>query len=1030
MKKIFTCICLLMKLDVNAQKEEWLNTELNAINRAPARASFFAYPDEQSALENIREKAPNFMSLNGRWKFNWVNNQTDRPVNFYKEEFDDKHWVDFPVPGMWELNGYGDPVYKNVGFAWANQFTPNPPFVETKNNHVGSYRKTIEIPADWRGQQVFLNIGSATSNLYVWVNGKFVGYSEDSKMAAEFEITRYLRPGKNLIAMQVCRWCDGSYLEDQDFWRLSGIGRDVYIYARNPLHLQDIFITPDLDSEYKNGSLSIEGKLTRNGGTVEVTLKDPDNQTIATQQIKAGNQGSIKTRMEIENPLKWSAESPNLYKLLITVKENNGKVVEATTQSIGFRKIELKKDKGQIWVNGQPVLFKGVNRHEMDPLTGYVVTRERMIEDIRIMKENNINAVRTCHYPDDPLWYELCDLYGLYVVCEANVESHGMGYGDKTLAKDPRYAKAHLERNQRMVEAFKNHPSIIFWSLGNEAGDGPNFVACYEWIKKRDTSRPVQYEQAGQKSHTDVVCPMYRDLEWMKKYVTEKKQERPLIQCEYAHAMGNSMGGFKEYWDLIREYPEMQGGFIWDYVDQGLRDYATDGKIIYRYGGDYNLWDGSDNNFNINGLIGPDRIINPHMLEVRKFYQSIWTTSVNIEKGEVKVYNENFFNCLKNYYMEWQITADGEAILQGIVYDLKVKPQEKAIIQLDYDRNTLPEGKELLLTTSYKLKKGEQLLPAGYVIAQDQLTIAPYNQYSASIEETKPVDIYEDLVHVVISGEEVKISFDKRDGWIKELSMNGLSMLEYGYALKPNFWRAPTDNDMGANFQQLFVAWKNPELKMKDFSVERKGNNAFIQVHYDLPELYARLRMEYEINYAGEIRIKEDLQVDKTKEKMPHMFRYGMQLVMPGLFDRIEFYGRGPSENYIDRHISQPVGLYKQLVKDQYYNYVRPQESGSKSDLRIWKVTDIDGRGLAFRSDKPFSASALNYLQDDLDDGWEKQQRHSGEVKERDFTVVCFDLKQMGLGGINSWGTWPLEQYRIPYDNYTFNIVIQPIRKK
>lgn len=1029
MKKIFGCICLLLTLTANAQKEEWLNPEVNAINRAPARAAFFAYPDEQSAAEGIREKATNFMSLNGMWKFNWVRNQTDRPVNFYREDFEDNHWVDFPVPGLWELNGYGDPIYKNMGYAWSNQFEPNPPIVESTNNFVGSYRKTIEIPNDWRGQQVFLNVGSATSNLYVWVNDKFVGYSEDSKMAAEFELTRYLKPGKNLIAMQVYRWCDGSYLEDQDFWRFSGIGRDVYLYARKALHVEDLFVIPDLDSEYKDGSLNITGKVTHGGANLELELKDCKGNVVASQQTKTDGRGNINTRLDVENPLKWSAEDPNLYKLFITVKDGN-KVSEVIPQQIGFRKIELKKDKGQIWVNGQPVLFKGANHHEMDPLTGYVISRERMIEDIRIMKENNFNAVRTCHYPDDPKFYDLCDEYGLYVVCEANVESHGMGYDERTLAKEPRYAKAHLERNQRMVESFKNHPSIIFWSLGNEAGDGPNFVACYEWIKKRDNSRPVQYEQARQREHTDIVCPMYADYNWMERYVTEKKQERPLIQCEYAHAMGNSLGGFKEYWDLIRKYPELQGGFIWDYVDQGLRAYTPEGNIIYKYGGDYNIWDTSDNNFNINGLINPDRIINPHMLEARKIQQAVWTTPVDLEKGLVNVYNENFFTYLCDLYLEWQILADGEIILQGIVDDLKVKPQETAQIQLGYDRTNLPAGKELLLNTSYKLKRAKQLLPAGFVIAYDQMTIAPYEKFCASVSECKAVDIYENVVQIEVSAGEVKVSFDKRDGWIKEIFMNGLPMMEYGTAIKPNFWRAPTDNDFGAGLQRKFVAWKQPEINKKEITAERNGNNALIKVRYEIPALHAELFMEYEVNYAGEIRIKEEMKVDKSKQDMPHLFRYGMQMVMPKQFDRIEYYGRGPGESYSDRYLNQPIGLYKQFVKDQYYNYVRPQESGTKIDLRTWKVMDIDGHGLLFRSDKPFSASALNYLQDDLDDGWKKHQRHSGEVKPRDYTVVSFDLVQMGLACINSWGAWPLEEYRIPYDDYTFNVVIKPVRKK
>lgn len=1027
MRKLLLSACVILSMTTFARQKEWLDPELNAINRAPVRASYFAYPSVEAARTGCKEKASNFLSLNGMWKFNWVRNETEKPVNFYQVEFEDQCWVDFPVPGLWELNGYGDPVYKNVGYAWANQFASKPPQIETENNHVGSYRKTIELPADWKGRQVYLHVGSATSNLYVWVNGKFVGYSEDSKMAAEFDITKYLRPGKNLIAMQVYRWCDGSYLEDQDFWRLSGIGREVYLYARHPMHIEDIFITPDLDAAYKDGKLDVVANVSKTGGVVELELKDVNGNQVEVKTVKPDGKGNIHTVFEVNNPAKWSAEDPNLYTLTFTLKQGN-KVLEIIPQRVGFRKIELKKDLGQIWVNGKPVLFKGADRHEMDPLTGYVVSRERMLQDIKVLKENNLNAVRTCHYPDDPEWYNLCDEYGIYLVCEANIESHGMGYGDRTLAKVPAYAKAHLERNQRMVEAFKNHPSIIFWSLGNEAGDGPNFEACYKWIKAKDKSRAVQYERAGSAAHTDIICPMYTSPNWIESF-GKGDSDRPLIMCEYAHAMGNSQGGFKEYWDVIRKYPKLQGGFIWDFVDQGLRGYADNGAMIYTYGGDYNLYDGSDNNFNCNGLISPDRVANPHMFEVKKVYQSIWTTPVDLQRGLIQVYNENFFTDLSDYYLEWQILADGEPVLGGVVSDLKVGPQETKQVDLSYQ---LPATRqELLLNVAYKLKRAKQLVSAGYVLAEDQLPIQAYANFGATIaQDGHPVKVYEDLVHVVLTTDESKVTFDKRNGWIQGLSINGLEMLKYGYALRPNFWRAPTDNDMGAGLQSRFVAWKNPELKKKSFQVEQKDNNVLVTVDYELPALSAHLKMTYEINYAGEIRICEAMTVDKSKEKMPHLFRYGLQMVMPGSFDRIDYYGRGPVENYADRKFSQHLGRFQQLVKDQYYPYVRPQESGTKTDIRWWKVTDIDGRGLLIRSDLPFSASALNYLQEDLDDGGNKSQRHSGELSPRDLTTLSFDLKQMGLGCIDSWGAWPLQPYLLPYDDYTFNVVLTPVRKK
>lgn len=1026
MKKLFLGLCLFSALTVIARNKEWQNPEVNQINRAQARASYFAYPDEASALEGVRKNASNFMSLNGLWKFNWVNDQTECPVNFYRTDFEDQYWVDFPVPGLWELNGYGDAVYKNVGYAWAKQFRPNPPFVEMKNNHVGSYRKTVDLPANWKGKDVVLHVGSATSNLYVWVNGQFVGYSEDSKMAAEFDVTKYLKPGKNLIAMQVYRWCDGSYLEDQDFWRLSGIGREVCLYARAPQRIDDIFIAPDLDAAYQDGTLNVTASV-KGGGTVGLSLRDAAGTEIQKVTAKPDSRGNVSAMMNIVNPEKWSAEDPNLYLLLVSLKDTRGNVLEVIPQQVGFRKIESKN--GQVLVNGQPVLFKGADRHEMDPLTGYVVSRERMLEDIRIMKENNINAVRTCHYPDSPEWYDLCDRFGIYLVCEANIESHGMGYGERTLAKNISYAKAHLERNQRMVETFKNHPSIIFWSLGNEAGDGPNFVACYKWIKERDKSRIVQYEGAGSAAHTDVVCPMYSDLKEMEKYA-KGDDKRPFIMCEYAHAMGNSEGGFKEYWDLIRRYPNLQGGFIWDFVDQAFRKYTPQGAMIYAYGGDYGRYQASDNNFNCNGLVNPDRILNPHMYEVAKVYQSIHTVPADLQKGQVKVYNENFFTDLSDYYMEWQIVANGEVIMQGVADNLNVAPQQESFINLGYDASAFPKEQEMLLNVAYKLKKSKQLMEAGHVAAKEQLVITPYNTFSAEISEAGKASVYEDLSHIDLTGGNVVVTFNKVTGWIEYIRMDDVELLEDGYALRPNFWRAPTDNDMGAALQHKFLPWKNPELKQKEMKVEEKGNNACVSVLYEIPALSAELQMDYELNGKGELKVREVMKVDKSKEKMPHLFRFGMQLVMPRYFDRIDYYGRGPVENYADRNYSQHIGRYKQLVKDQYYGYVRPQESGTKTDIRWWKVTDVDGRGLLIRSDVPFSASALNYLQEDLDDGLAKNQRHSGELKARDLTTVSFDLKQMGLGCIDSWGAWPLDPYLLPYDNYTFNFVISPVKKK
>lgn len=1031
MKNFYFLLFIGLFLQSFAQAQEWIDPNINQKNRLQTTAYHFSYCSIEEARANEKEKSSDFLSLDGMWKFNWVRHQTLRPKEFYKEDFEDEHWAEFPVPGLWELNGYGDPIYRSGDFAWINQFRPNPPFVEATNNFVGSYRKSVELPSNWKGKRVVIHVGSATSNLYVWINGKFVGYSEDSKMAAEFDVTDYVRPGKNLIAMQVYRWCDGSYVEDQDFWRFSGIARQTYLYARNQTYIDDFFVVPNLDNEYVNGTLKVEASVKgKSGVKLEALLLDAQQKEVGRKEMKLGKQSTYQLQFDLDNPHKWSAESPYLYSLYLCMKDSKGKLIEVIPQAVGFRKIELKKELSQVWVNGQPILFKGVNRHELDPSGGYVVSLERMIQDIRIMKENNINAVRTCHYPNDPRWYDLCDRYGIYLISEANLESHGMGYGERTLAKNKSYALTHLERNQRHVEAFKNHPSIIFWSMGNEAGDGPNFEACYQWIKQRDPSRACQYERAILKEHTDVYCPMYISPAGMEQYAKKEKTTHPLIPSEYAHAMGNSQGGFKEYWDLIRKYPKLQGGFVWDFVDQGLRGYNDKGKMIYKYGGDFNPYDGSSFNFNCNGLVSPDRTPNPHFYEVKYFYQNIWTTPVDLKNGVIEVFNENFFIDLSDYYMEWKLLSDGEAFQCGVVYDLPaVAPQKKERINLKYNSETFPPGKEVLLNVAFKRKHAQGVMKAGVTVAEQQMEVTPYTAYASAVPVVEKVPtVYQDLVHLVLTANNIIITFDKRTGWLSGIRAYGKELMEKGSSLKPNFWRAPTDNDMGANLQNKWLAWKNPEMKLSDQKVITDKQLVTIQTTYQLPALSATLELVYRINGEGQIYITQSLQADKTKEKMPYLFRFGMKMELPSLFDQICYYGRGPIENYVDRKESQSLGRYKQLVSDQYYPYVRPQESGTKSDVRWWRLTDRDGCGLQIESSRSFSASALPYSQEDLDDGEKKDQRHSGDLALRDFTTLCMDGQQMGLGCIDTWGSWPLKQYLLPYGDYKFDLLLTPIQ--
>lgn len=1034
---MFSCACLAV-LSAEAQKDKpwWLDPEVNEVNTMAPRAAFFAYETENLAKADQKARSERYLSLEGKWKFNFSKDHDKAPRDFYSLKYDDSQWTDFPVPGILELNGYGDAIYSNNGYPWRTQFRPEPPFVEERNNYTGSYRKMVTVPADWKGERIYLHVGSATSNLMVWVNGKFVGYSEDSKVSAEFDLTKYLTPGKeNLIAMQVMRWCDGSYLEDQDFWRFTGIAREVYLYARPQAHIADLFITPDLVNNYQDGTLEVKlNAVGAKGETVMFSLKDKEGKEVVAQTAKVGGNGEVKVNFDIKNPLKWTAETPNLYTLYTTLMDGK-QVAEVVPQRVGFRKVEIKN--AQVLVNGQPVLFKGANRHELDPVTGYVVSMDRMLEDIRVMKELNINAVRTCHYPNDPRWYELCDIYGIYMVAEANIESHGMGYGDKTLAKEPTYEKAHLERNESNIKIYKNPPSIIFWSVGNEAGYGPNFEKAYDLVKAYDPSRPCQYEQAGQNGKTDIFCPMYYDYGGCDKY-SQGDNPRPLIQCEYAHAMGNSMGGFKEYWDMVRKYPKYQGGFIWDFVDQGLRVKNKQGKTIYAYGGDFGRYPTSDHNFNCNGIINPDRKPNPHANEVRYYYQNIWATAKDLKAGEVEVYNENFFKSLDDVELQWTLESEGKVLANGR-NALDIPAQQKRVVKLDgYSLPADVKG-EVVLNLDFVLKKAEPMLDAGYAVAREQFVVNPYTfptmesvlAVTSGKYDTRKVEKEEKVAWVTLSAGNTSVTFNHWNGWIDYLDVDGKPMLEEGYAITPDFWRAPTDNDYGAGTQRKLHAWKNPEMKMKSFKVVENEGKAEkgVEVVYDMPSVEATLTMTYTLTPAGELVVNEAMTVNKDAKHKPELMRYGMQLVMPKAYNMLTYYGKGPGENYIDRNNGDRLGVYDAKVADQYWGYVRPQESGNKTEVRYWQVKDENGKGLEFYSFAPMECSTLNYLASDLDDGWDKNahQSHSGDLTPRDFSVVKLAARQRGLACVNSWGAIPLEQYRMPYQDYSFTYVIRPL---
>ena len=1032
---------------------EWHDLQVNEINRLPLHTMHFAYDPNDfpgTGAEYLdKKKSMNYLSLDGTWKFNWVANADERPTDFYKTDLDDSKWNNIQMPGNWEMLGYGQPEYVNVGFGWRGHFDQQPPAVPTKDNHVGSYRREINIPANWNGKRVIAHFGSVTSNIYLYVNGQFAGYAEDSKVAAEFDITPFLKKGKNLIAFQTFRWCDGSWCEDQDFWRLSGPARENYLYARSKDHrLLDVRVETELKNNYKDGYLNITAKV--QGNTLAYFgLYDPDGKEVIVTGTDNVKNGVAKYQLRVKNVRKWSAETPNLYTLVVSPIQNGGMYLpyEIVQVKVGFRKVEIKNK--QFLVNGQPVLLKGANRHEIDPDEGYNLSEQRMIQDIMMMKRMNINAVRTCHYPDDPRWYDLCDKYGLYVVAEANQESHGFQYGDDAAAKKPEFAKQIMERNQHNVSMFYNHPSIVTWSMGNETVMGDNFLQAYKWIKSQDKTRPVQYEQARRGEGTDIFCPMYYPVAASEKYAKDPNSPMPLIQCEYNHTMGNSGGNLSDYWNLIRKYPILQGGFDWDFVDQALHrnivkpmsilPYKMNNeelrKIEYCYGGDYNKYDPSDNNFNCNGIIGPDRQMNPHAYEVAYQYQNIWAKMVNAETGEVSVHNENFFRDLSNYALAWSLEEDGVETQNGTIADLDVPAQQTKNFTIPYDKSKI-KGKEVFLNIDFRLKEAEPLLTAGQVMAYAQLPVVTKQACSGDCSKMlaqghgkKKMKLAAKKNNVVaVTTPNLTFKIDRSTGLISEYAYNGKSLLGEGGTLKPNFWRAPTDNDMGAGLQKKFKAWKNPQMNLKNIDVkkDKKTNSVTILTSFDMPEVQGQMDITYVVfANTGAVKVTEDFKATEGA-KVSDMFRFGMLMQMPYIMEKSNYYGRGPIENYSDRKDCMRIGVYTDDADNQYFPYIRPQESGTKSDIRWWKQTDATGMGLQVKSCTPFYASAIHFDTEELDDGEEKEQRHSFDLKKSKFTNLFLDSAHMGVGGENSWGAWPLEKYRVHYGNKTFTFTLIP----
>ncbi|MDR1859688.1 MAG: DUF4981 domain-containing protein [Bacteroidales bacterium] len=1029
----------------------WETPAISQLNREPPRATFVPYLTAEQALADDIWASPFVLSLNGTWKFHLAQNPSERPYYFFKNDFDTRNWDDITVPGNWEVQGYDYPIYTNIPYPHAK----TPPVIQSHYNPVGSYKRTFELPAEWTGKELYLHIGAASSMVNVWLNGEYVGYSEDSKTPAEFDVTKYAKKGKNRLAVEIFRWCDGSYLEDQDFWRLSGITRDIYLLARNPQHIRDFRVTATLDENYKDGLFEAKVQIINAAHDIKPLTLDGHNFRLAAELLYDGKpvkrfEQEIKlmdapwmTKFEarVADVKQWSAETPNLYTLLLTLKTTDEQVIETISQDVGFRTSEIKN--GQLLINGKPIYVKGVNIHEHNQLTGHVIDEATMLQDLTLMKQHNINTVRTSHYPEPELWYRLCNRYGIYLIDEANIESHGMGYGKESLAKQPEWEDAHLFRTQNMFERDKNQPSVIIWSLGNEAGNGENFYATYRYLKETDKTRPVHHERAGQDFNTDIVCPMYPPISHIENYA-RSNPDRPLIMCEYAHAMGNSVGNLQDYWNVIEKYDVLQGGCIWDWVDQGLWT-ERDGERFWAYGGDFGPDTvASDGNFCINGLINPDRTPKPALCEVKKVYQNTGFTLQNANDGTIAIHNKFTFSDLSPYEFVWTLTADGQTLQSGKFDSINAAPGEIVTAKAPYKVEPVP-GTEYFLTVAAKLKADSGLLKAGHEIAAEQFAL-PVSIPATKVNLAALPKITEtaDDDKLTVKGDGFTVVFDTKNGVISSLEIGNNQTLLAGPV--PNFWRAPTDNDLGNNLHRRSAIWENAGKNriLTGSSIEQLSaadqKTAKVEFNFDLNsnkgDKIGEFKSVYTVYGSGDIVVANDFRM--IGDKLPEIPLLGMNLEMPRTFDRLTWLGRGPQESYMDRKTAAFVGKYSGTVAEQYFPYVRPQENGNKTDVRWAAITDADGIGLQFIGLPLLEISARHNRIEDLTSRYKPSekingkippQRHINDVKPRDLTSVNVNFKQMGVGGDDSWGAWTHPEYRLTDKAYSYKYRIHLLKR-
>lgn len=1040
-KTLFLLPLLYLYTSIAAQElPAWQDPEIVQVNREMPRATMFSFENSALALAGEKEASSNFLSLNGTWKFRYSENPADRPQDFYKPRFKTDEWDQIEVPGNWEFQGYGVPIYVNKIYEWTND--PNPPEVPVDHNPVGSYRRTFTLPGDWTGKEVFIHFGAVKSGFYLWINGEKVGYSQGSKTPAEFNITQYVQPGENVVAVEVYRWSDGAWLECQDFWRVSGIERDVYLEARPGMRIADFFNRAQLVSNYREGMLDLDVKLVNDGeadreATLKVKIFEHGNMETFWEDelpamVHAGGEVSLNTSARLGGVIPWSAETPYLYTLLLELYDASGELIEAVSANTGFRTVEIKH--GQLLVNGKAVLLKGVNRHEHDPVTGHYVSRESMLQDIQLMKQHNINAVRTSHYPNDPYWYQLCDRYGLYVVDEANIESHGMGYDrDQTLGNDPVFMKSHLDRTIRMVERDKNHPSVIIWSLGNEAGNGVCFDATYDWTKAKDPTRPVQYERARTGRNTDIFCPMYREIPEMLEYVIELR-DKPMIQCEYAHSMGNSTGNFQDYWDVIEAHDQLQGGFIWDWVDQGMAAETEDGTFYWAFGGDYGPEDvPSDSNFCMNGIVFPDRTLQPAIQEVKKAYQYIGFAPTPFYENRIRITNKYDFISLRGVDIHWELVAEGEVLQEGSIRAPQLRAGQTGDFDLNLNRDIVRVNTEYFLNFRAVTNHAAPLVPAGHVVATEQFSInqgAPLDQVIANwLKKSKTLPVLKETAHQLeIKAGPATYRIDRHTGLISSMDVDGRPMINEGP--EPDFWRPMIDNDFGNDMHERLGVWETffDQVQLTELSWSPDSLTYYVSAKYAQPDSRSGLTLTYIFAGNGEATVVQDLVMHPSDDPTPELPAFGMQMVVDPALDSVKYFGRGPHENYIDRNRSADVGYYQGTVDDQYVPYPAPQENGNKTDVRWLVLHDASGTGLMFRGLPMMEFSALHYRPEDLSRRT-PGIKHMSDPEKQPEVYLTLNRRQMGVGGDDSWGAQTHAKYSIPARTMQFAWQIRPVLK-